>query len=177
MDWDRRRFVDTPRRSKGRKFLSIYLDLMNEEAEKVIVQLRETVVPLLAGMKFVIDVRHHEPEVLLDHEPTLGYRHQIGGTAAYEVGHHHYTGAVHVVPRAETLVQPPTKEDDLHQEDSRPEEMKESDHRRKNGAQNHPTAMVDHGTHLVVATVQDEYVIQLLAARVSDQRGETALMP
>ncbi|KAJ5383322.1 hypothetical protein N7517_001233 [Penicillium concentricum] len=149
---------------------------MNDEVEKVIVQPREAVVPLLEGMKFVTGVRHHEPEALLDHEPTLGYRHQIEGTGAYEVGHHHHTGAAHVLLRGETLDQPPMKEDDPHHEDSRPEEMKGSDHRPKNGAQSRPTAMADHGTHLVLATAQDEYAIQLLAARVSDPRDETAML-
>lgn len=176
MDWDRRRFVGASKDLKGRKFLNISLDLMNEEAEKVIVQLRETVVPLLGGMKFVTVVRHHEPEALLDHEPTRGYRHQIEGMGAYEVGHHHHTGAVHVLLREETLVHLPMKDDDPHQEDSRPEEMKGSDHRPKNGARNRPTVMADHATHPVLATAQDEYAIQLLAAKSSDPRDEMALL-
>lgn len=176
MDWDRRRFVGASKYLKGRKFLNISLDLMNEEAEKVIVQPRETVVPLLGGMKFVTVVRHHEPEALLDHEPTRGYRHQIEGMGAYEVGHHHHTGAVHVLLRGETLVHLPMKDDDPHQEDSRPEEMKGSDHRPKNGARNRPTVMADHATHPVLATAQDEYAIQLPAAKPSDPRDEMALL-
>ncbi|KAJ6188921.1 hypothetical protein N7519_003829 [Penicillium mononematosum] len=102
---------------------------MNEEVEKVIAQPTETVVPLLGRMKFVTAARHREPEALLDHEPTLGYRHQIEGTGAHEVAHevgHHHTGAAHVLLREETLVHPPTKDDDPHQEGSRPEEMKGS---------------------------------------------------
>ncbi|KGO71127.1 hypothetical protein PITC_080670 [Penicillium italicum] len=122
---------------------------MNEEVEKVIVQPKETVVLLLGGMKFVTGVRHHELEALLDHEPTLGYRHQIGGMGTYEVDHHHPTGAAHVLLRGETVVHPSLKDDDPHQEGSRPEEMKGSDHRPKNGAQNRPTVMADHATHPV----------------------------
>ncbi|KAJ5189788.1 hypothetical protein N7472_008802 [Penicillium cf. griseofulvum] len=122
-------------------FLSTSLDLMNDEVEKVIVHPRETVVPLLGGMKFVTGVRHHEPEALLDHEPILGYRHQTEGMDVYEVGHHHHIGAAHVLLRGETLVQPPMKEDDHHQEDSRPEEMKGS--RNTSRARNSPRRIRD----------------------------------
>lgn len=149
---------------------------MSEEVVKVIVLPIETVVPLLGGMKFVTDVRHHEPEALLDHEQTLGYRHQIEGMDAYEVGHHHHTGAAHVLLRGETSVHLPMKDDDPHQEGSRPEEMKGSDHRPKNGTRNRPTVMADHATHPALATAQDEYMIQLLAAKSSDPRDETALL-
>ncbi|KAJ5518435.1 hypothetical protein PEX1_071430 [Penicillium expansum] len=148
---------------------------MNEEVEKAIAQPKETVVPLLGGMKFVTGVHHHEPEALLDHEPTLGYRHQIEDMGAYEVDHHCHTGAAHVLLRGETSVHPSMKDDDLHREGSRPEEMKGSDHRPRNGAQNRPTVMADHATHPVLATVQDGYAIQLLAAKSSDPRDETAL--
>ncbi|CAI7609625.1 unnamed protein product [Penicillium palitans] len=167
MDWDRRRFVGALKRLKGSKFLSISLDSMSEEVVKVIVPLKETVVPLLGGTKFVTDVRHHEPEALLDHERTLGYRHQIEGMDAYEVGHHHHTGAAHVLLQGETLVHLPMTDDDRHQEGSRPEEMKGSDHRPPSGARNRPTVMADHATHPAFATAQDEYVIQLLAAKAS----------
>lgn len=176
MDWDRRRFVGAPKRLKGSKFLSISLDSMSEEVVKVIVPPKETVVPLLGGMKFVTDVRHHEPEALLDHERTLGCRHQIEGMDAYEVGHHHHTGAAHVLLRGETSVHLPMKDDDPLQEGSRPGEMKGSDHRPKNGARNRPTVMADHATHPALATAQGEYVIQLLAAKSSDPRDETALL-
>lgn len=54
--------------------------------------------------------------------------------------------------------------------------MKGSDHRPQNGARNHPTVMADHATHPALATAQDEYVIQLLAAKYSDPRDETALL-
>ncbi|KXG52626.1 uncharacterized protein PGRI_078820 [Penicillium griseofulvum] len=155
-------------------FLSTSLDLMNDEVEKVIVQPRETVVPLLGGMKFVTGVRHHEPEALLDHEPILGYRHQIEGMDAHEVGHHHHIGAAHVLLRGETLVQPPMKEDD-HQEDFRLGEMKGSAHHPQNGARNLPTVMADHGTHPVLATAQGAYAIQLLSAKISDPQDGTAI--
>lgn len=151
-------------------------DSMNEEVVKVIVLPKETVVPLLGGMKFVTDVRHHEPEALLDHERTLGYRHQIEGMDAYEVAHRHHTGAAHVLLPGETLDHLPMKDDDPHQEGSRPEEMKGLDHRPKNGARNRPTAMADHATHPALATAQDEYVTQLLAVKSSDPRDETALL-
>ncbi|KAJ5264081.1 hypothetical protein N7497_003514 [Penicillium chrysogenum] len=161
------------------KFLRISLDLMNEEVEKVIVQPTETVVPLLGRMKFVTAARRREPEALLDHEQTLGYHHQIEGMGAHEVGHHH-TGAAHVLLREETLVHTPTKDGDPHQEgsrpESRPEEMKGPDHRPKNGAQNPPTVMVDHTTDPVLATAQDGYAIQPLAAKSSDPRDETGLL-
>ncbi|KAJ5603552.1 hypothetical protein N7537_006508 [Penicillium hordei] len=149
---------------------------MSEEAVKVIVPPKETVVPLLEGMKFVTDVRHHEPEALLDHERTLGYRHQIEGMDAHEVGHRHHTGVAHVLLPGETSVRLPMKDDDPHQEGSRPEEMTGSDHRPKNGARNRPTVMADHVTHPALATAQDEYVIQLLAARSSDPQDETGLL-
>lgn len=148
---------------------------MSEEVVKVIVPPKETVVPLLGGMKFVTDVRHHEPEALLDHERTLGYRHQIEGMDAYEVGHHHHTGAAHVLLRGETSVHLPMKDDDPLQEGSRLEEMKGLDHRPKNGARNRPTVMADHTTPPALATAQNEYAIQLLAAKSSDPRDETAL--
>ena len=175
MDWDRRRFVGASKRFE-RKFLSISLDLMNEEVEKAIVPPRETVVPLLGGMKFVTGVRHREPEALLDHEPTLGYRHQIEDTGAYGVDHHLHTGDAHVLLRGEILVHLPTKDDDPRQEDSHPEEMIGSDHRPQNGARNRPTVMADHATHPVLATALDECAIQLLAAKPSDPRDEMALL-
>lgn len=87
---------------------------MSEEVVKVIVPPKETVAPLLGGMKLVTDVRHHEPEALLDHERTLGCRHQIEGMDAYEVGHHHHTGAAHVLLQGGTLVHLPMKDDDPH---------------------------------------------------------------
>ncbi|OQD96521.1 hypothetical protein PENVUL_c089G01049 [Penicillium vulpinum] len=176
MDWDRRRFVAVSNRLRGRNFLSILLDLMNEEVEKVIVQPKEAVVPLLGGMKFVTGVRHHGPEALLDHELTLGYHHQIEGMGAYEVGHRRNTGAGHVLLWGEILVKPPMKDDDLHQEDSRLEERKGSDRHPKNGARNLPTVMADHATHRVPATAQDEYAIQLLAVNFSDPRDATVLL-
>ncbi|CAI7614877.1 unnamed protein product [Penicillium discolor] len=144
MDWDRRRFVGAPKRLKGSKFLSISLDSMSEEVVKVIVPPKETVAPLLGGMKFVTDVRHHEPEALLDHERTLGCRHQIEGMDAYEVGHHHHTGAAHVLLQGETSVHLPMKDDDPHQEGSRPEEMK-GDGRSRNAsrARNSPRRIRD----------------------------------
>lgn len=149
---------------------------MNEEVEKVIAQPTETVVPLLGRMKFVTGVRPREPEALLDHEPILGYRHRIEGMGAHEAGHHRHTGAAHVLLREETLVHPPTKDEDPHQEGSRPEEMKELDHRPKNGAQNRPTVVADHATHPVLATARDGYAIQPLAAKSSDPRDETGLL-
>ncbi|CAI7620777.1 unnamed protein product [Penicillium glandicola] len=117
---------------------------MNEEAEKVIAQLIEAVVPLPGDMKFVTGGRQHEPEVLLDHELTLGYHHQIEGMGAYEVGLHHHTGVAHVLHRGETLVQPLMKDDDPHQEDSHPEEMKD-DGRSRNAsrARNSPRRIRD----------------------------------
>ncbi|EKV13049.1 hypothetical protein PDIG_40730 [Penicillium digitatum PHI26] len=149
---------------------------MNEEVEKVIVQPKETVALLLGGMKIATGVRHHEPEALLDHEPTLGYRHQIEGMGAYEVDHHHHTGTAHVLLRGEILVHPSMKDDDPLQEGSPPEEMKGLDHRPKNGARNRPTVMADHATHPVLATAQDEYAIQVLEANSSDPRDEIALL-
>jgi hypothetical protein len=74
------------------------------------------------------------------------------------------------------LVHPPTKDDDPHREGSRPEEMKGSDHRPQNGAQNRPTVMADHATHPVLATAQDGYAIQPLAAKSSDPLDETGLL-
>ncbi|KAJ5794441.1 hypothetical protein N7457_001040 [Penicillium paradoxum] len=144
-----------------------FADLRIEEAERVIVQLKELAVPLPVDMIFVTGIHHQEPEALLDNEPTHGCHHRIEDMEGRAAGPRHPLGVDHALLRREILVQHRTNEDDPHQEDFRLEEMKGSGRRPlpKPGAQNLPTVMVGHATHPALVKAHEELATRLLAAR------------